>query len=365
MADRQRFRISLNDSGLGDQIMSARVACWLGKEAGLLFDGITSMETDFESRSSISGQTSGTELLRAIGLDQMIKGGFAPTTVYRIPLVDSIQEEVNKIILLAKAIPDGYSLALHIDGAEADYFYKNFVGKLMLKIFDTDFDRSWRQRLATESESETDTEKSRDRNVLIHLRLGDIANLRVPGARVVIPNHYVQFGDEAGLRRSLDRNFDRYDKTAEILSCIRFLRRHGYTIYFHSDGFQYTRHLIKKHADKFVRIASISHFEKEINDRETELLDQLIGVNHNIGESSTDVEKFVADIKRCAFVISTTGHFAFTLATGLVRKDTHVLVEKFSRTAVSHPKVKQKFWSADYSRDLGQFIQEMRRQVSH
>lgn len=359
MSFNSKFLVSLNDSGIGDQIMSARVAAWIGEAAGLQFNGITSIEFDFESRSSISGKASGTEILKAIFLDKMVASRDETPVIFIIPYVTSIESILHEVGLRAKATPAGSVLALHVDGAEADYFYKNFVEPNALPILDTSFDCTWKRILTSIPSLSESNDQRRDKNILIHLRLGDIANLRIPGNQVVIPNHYIHCGPASGLHQATNKTFDRYDKSAEIFAFLRILKRKNYTISFHSDGFDYTRKFIQTHSKRFEELSSITHFERQIDEREEELLGHLNGLDCTIGETVNEVKKFAKDLRRSAFVISTSGHFAFNLTTGMARDNTLVLTEKFSRTSIKHPKIETRFWGVDFLRDLGEFVFDM------
>ncbi|MGU3341862.1 hypothetical protein ACLBXJ_28115 [Methylobacterium mesophilicum] len=353
------FYVSLNNSGIGDQIMAARVACWLGEACNLKFKGLVSgANKDFANRSSHSANATGTEILCAMGLEKLLVDQPRNIRLVRIPYSETIGEMQQIVAEQAKAVTENETLALHADGAEAEYFYNRFAIPDSINIFETAFDKAW-----TNSQNETELRydscdvQEGGRFIVIHLRLGDTANLCIPDGKVIIPNHVIHLNDELGVREVGRTDFDRYDKTREIYDLIRKLRSAKQNFCVHSDGFDFTKKLFSDYKSVFERYATAQHFEREIYSRQQELLDHLSGVSSCVGESAASLAQFIADIRKSTHIISTTGHFAYNVASSFIKqRKISILTEKYSRTSVQHPSLSTKYWSGNFKEDIERFL---------
>src|SRR6202034_611447 len=141
--------------------------------AGLEFAGISPASPGLQnSRSSISGSTSGINILEAIKLDKMSADQHLQYCNVRIPLVKDLHE---LLCLISENVSNSSSdtvLSLQVDGHESEHFISHFIEPHSIDIFSTNFDRIWKAHQNIQP-PKTSAYPSDNQVLMVHLRLGD------------------------------------------------------------------------------------------------------------------------------------------------------------------------------------------------
>lgn len=352
----KNFFVALNNSGIGDQIMSARVAAWLGEIFGMNFSGLDGHSPGLaSSRSAATGMSSPKLMMEAMGLEGLIQTKLGEPNIISIPYGLDILNMGTYLANFALESPES-TISIQLDGAEADFYIKKLSVKDHHDFFQTKFDFTWRANTKVDIASRFNILHNKKDYLLIHLRLGDITNIVMPDGRTIIPNHLAHLGPILGLvPKESGIFFERYDKRKEIQKILSLIK-HSDDVVLHSDGFDFAYKIIQNYSDIFSAYYPVESIVNELKKVEVEFREATSHIKSYVGENAGSFDRFIKDANQATHIVSTTGHFAFNIATSINSlKEKKLLVERLDRTMIAGKVAQVSFWSDDIYQDLIEF----------
>lgn len=333
------YTIIKNKSGLGDQLLSIKMAGLIGEKLNLEFAGIENL---FQTNRS----TTNTEIYQDLGLSELAYKGELKKThkfidfIFKLDffsdrnqpitlnyILDYIEQEVIKT-----KVTDFYCLRLQLGVVICNQLIAHDSS---ININETKFNKRLRiefysnNRIKENISSLSLTAKKSSMKILFHIRLGDTAIFKLGDSKYVMP-----FGCK--IKESKDEFSGRLDRLEDIQYLFNHLVKYFQALGSNSsynlitDGYQKGVDIIRSKA-KDINFSSdeIENIEIDATNLKKELYTQFQHCDNIIyGESYDSLLKSIYMIFNSDIIISTSGHFVYQILSSFGRRDKQYIFVK-------------------------------------
>lgn len=357
----KHYTCALNNSGFGDKLLELALSSHILETVGLRFCGLE--EKSLENSCRLTDYTkSSLEIYQQLGFCSLIAPDEFLAKPFRINLDNqydgfSFTQIINIVSDILAGIPkqENYScVQLCMD----PMLCSNLIMQNPNKYNTSYLSVAPIEAAKRSVNSLLHSGFTNKLNVIIHVRLGDVANLKIDDDKWIIP---FECAWDSQLKYHTDdeiKNSDRYDRIDIIIQLVEALskspKRNKMRITLVSDGAQSAHEYVSKRLSLIEHSDSQSIVAKAISyipllsaklNRLSELTDESI-----IGESSDMFVNVVKKIVNSDAIISTNGHYCYQLSS-LSEKSPFIAMAYMARTHRSH-NLHTLYWSSDQDHDV-------------
>lgn len=355
------YTCSLNESGFGDKLLDLATGSYILESLGFRFAGLDSSSLNKACRIT-NNDHSAIDIYKQLGLYDLAADREYTTTPYILKLGNQInQPGLDGIIEHVKR-----DLSENLSSNTYSSIQLSVPPMLCNRLLLQDRRRSFGSSLHSEAietvkrsiNTSLNEGCSNSLNIVIHLRLGDVANLQVEKDKWMIPFESAWVKSLkflTGNQRKLHERYDRIPLISSILANISgFSTRSKMSVTLVSDGTVGTRNFIANKLRPLEGVSSTDVLDKAIAyiDSIDERLQQMSRhVDHTfIGESSDMFIQVVRSVLNADVIISSNGHYCYQLS--LISSKSPFMAMAYMPRTHRDPSKHTLYWSGNDKYDI-------------
>ena len=359
------YTCSFAQTGFGDKLLSLAISSTILECLGFRFSGIDPACLDVKSRLS-NHLESDLEIYQRLGVDKLIAPNEFMGNVLRIKLDDSIREQsfeqflrtATHSIRVAAQGRHYSSIQLYVAPGQANQY-------LITHGHNHDFFKSEPvTALKRVVNMQHKTEEKGKLNIVIHARLGDVANLEIGNDKWLIPWVCFSKKEIVTFTQKEIQAHERFDRLALICQLANRIdqskKRSKIHLTILSDGIERTSSFMERELSSIISSLDTCSEVLKASKASIEGINFVLSGIASIcdaalvGESSDLFISATKALINADFVISTNGHYCFGMSQ-LSEKNQVMAMAYMDRTK-RNPADTTIYWSGDHEADIAQIM---------